>query len=31
MLQRQIVKKFLDIFRNIDCGRIQIIMPDGKA
>ena len=31
MLQRQIVKKFLDIFRNIDCGRIQIIMPDGKS
>lgn len=31
MLQRQIVKKFLDIFRNIECGCIQIIMPDGKS
>lgn len=31
MLQRQIIKKFLDIFRNIDCGRIQIIIPDGKS
>ncbi|MBN8523168.1 MAG: class I SAM-dependent methyltransferase [Rickettsiales bacterium] len=31
MLQLQIVKKFLDIFRNIECGCIQIIMPNGKS
>lgn len=31
MLQRQIIKHFLDTFRHIDCGAIRITLPDGKT
>ena len=31
MLQRQIVKNFLETFRHLDCGAIHITLPDGSA
>jgi len=31
MLIHQIIKKFLESFRQIDCGSIKITMPDGKV
>lgn len=30
MLQRQMIKLFLETFRNIDCGAIRISLPDGS-
>ena len=31
MVRYHIVKKFLDTFRHIQCGSIEITMPDGKV
>lgn len=30
MLQRQMIKHFLETFRHIDCGAIRISLPDGS-